>query len=159
MEIPINQAAYRKNRSTTEHAFATKLIIERAITSKNETVYLLLLDMTKAFDSIKRSILINELQKVINNDELHLIKMLLDVKIAVKCGNKIGDFFNTDTGVPQGDCSSANEFTFYLAKSLIKKLEQIATELQDHTYITKTIESTIPAQFNEHNLQRSFRKI
>ena len=38
-EIPINQAAYRKNRSTTEHVFATKLIIERTITSKNERVF------------------------------------------------------------------------------------------------------------------------
>ena len=31
--IPISRAAYRKNRSTTEHAFATKLIIERTISS------------------------------------------------------------------------------------------------------------------------------
>ena len=29
--IPISQAAYRKNRSTTEHVFATKLVIERTI--------------------------------------------------------------------------------------------------------------------------------
>ena len=28
--IPISQAEYRKNRSTTEHVFATKLIIEMA---------------------------------------------------------------------------------------------------------------------------------
>ena len=35
--IPISQAAYRKNRSTTEHIFATKLIIEREISSKDGT--------------------------------------------------------------------------------------------------------------------------
>ena len=29
------------------------------------------------------------------------------------------DFFQTDTGVPQGDCASVNEFTFYLAKALL----------------------------------------
>ena len=29
--IPISQAEYRKNRSTTEHVFATKLIIEITI--------------------------------------------------------------------------------------------------------------------------------
>ena len=46
--IPICQAACRKNRSTTEHVFATKLIIERTISSTDETVYLLLLDMSKA---------------------------------------------------------------------------------------------------------------
>ena len=52
--IPLSQAAYRKNRSTTEHVFATKLIIERKISSTNETVSLLLLDMSKAFNSIQR---------------------------------------------------------------------------------------------------------
>ena len=28
------------------------------------------------------------------------------------------DAFETDTGVPQGDCMSTNLFTFYLAKAL-----------------------------------------
>ena len=50
--IPISQAAYRENRSTTEHVFLTKLIVERTILSTDETVYLLLLDMSKAFDNI-----------------------------------------------------------------------------------------------------------
>ena len=53
--IPISQAAYRKNRSTTEHEFATKLIIERTI-STDETLYLLLLD--KAFNSIQSKTII-----------------------------------------------------------------------------------------------------
>ena len=82
-EIPINQAAYRKNRSTTEHVFGTKLIIERTISSKNETVHLILLDMSKAFDSIHRATLIQELQQVINPDELHLVKLLLNVNLAM----------------------------------------------------------------------------
>ena len=50
------QAAYHKNRSTTEFVFATKLIIERTISSTDETVYLLLLDMSKVFNSIQRNI-------------------------------------------------------------------------------------------------------
>ena len=45
--IPISQAAYRKNRSATEHVFATKLIIERTMSSTDETLYLLLLDTSK----------------------------------------------------------------------------------------------------------------
>ena len=51
-EIPPSQAAYRKGRGTTEHVFATKLIIDRTITSKPETIYILLHDMSKAFDSL-----------------------------------------------------------------------------------------------------------
>ena len=51
----ISQAAYRENRSTTEHVFPTKLIAERTISSTDDTVYLLLLDMSKAFDNIQRN--------------------------------------------------------------------------------------------------------
>ena len=56
--IPISQAAYRKGRSTTEHIFSTKLLIERTISSSNETIYLLMHDMSKAFDSVNRNILL-----------------------------------------------------------------------------------------------------
>ena len=48
-EILPSKAAYRKGRSTTEHVFSTKLIIERTITSHSETIYLMLHDMSKAF--------------------------------------------------------------------------------------------------------------
>ena len=40
-ETPPTQAAYRRGISTTEHVFATKTVIERTLTPKNETVYLL----------------------------------------------------------------------------------------------------------------------
>ena len=50
------QAAYRKNRSTTEYVFATKLIIERTMSSTDENVYLLFLDMSKVFDNIQKNI-------------------------------------------------------------------------------------------------------
>ena len=113
--IPISQTAYRKNRSTTEHIFATKLIIERTVSSTDETVYLLLLYMSKAFDSKQRNTLIEDLKNVLNQDELHLIRFLLDVKIAAKCGNYKSQFFSTGTGALQGDCASASEFETTIA--------------------------------------------
>ena len=72
-EIPPSQAAYRKERSTTEHVFTCKLIIERTLSAKNETTHLLLLDMSKAFDSVNRKLLIEELEKVIGNDEPYIM--------------------------------------------------------------------------------------
>ena len=105
-QIPINQAAYRKNRSTTEHVFAAKLVTERTITAKNETVYLTLLDMSKAFDSILRKQLIDDLQHTINEDELYMMKRLLEVTLKVKCGESFSNTFITDTRAPQGDCAS-----------------------------------------------------
>ena len=78
--IPLSQAAYRKGRSTTEHIFSTKLLIERTISSSNETIYLLMHDMSKAFDSVNRNILLNDLNEILEQDELHLIRILLNVK-------------------------------------------------------------------------------
>ena len=71
-EIPPSQAAYRKGRSTTEHVFSTKLVIERTLTSMNETVYLLMQDMSKAFDSINRATLIKDLDKIPQKDILSI---------------------------------------------------------------------------------------
>ena len=133
--IPMSQAAYCKNRSTTEHIFATKLVVERTISSTNETVYLLLLDIIKAFDSIQRNTLIEDLKNVLNQGELYLIRFLLDIKIATQCGNYKSRFFSTDTGAPQGDCASASEFTFYLAKSLEATIANETLSLEEHINI------------------------
>ena len=136
-EIPPSQAAYRKGRSTTEHVFSTKLVIERTLTSMNETVYLLMHDMSKAFDSINRTTLIKDLNKILQKDELHLVNKMLNVELSVKRGSYNSEYFKTDTDAPQGDCASANEFTFYLAKSLQNKslnYEHDYRNLKEHDY-------------------------
>ena len=71
--------------------------------------------MSKAFDSIQRNTLIEDLKNVLNQDKLHLIQILHDVKMATKSGNYENIFFSRDTGAPQGDCAKAIEFAFYLS--------------------------------------------
>ena len=71
--IPLNQAAYQGGRSTTEHVYAIKTICEKAITSNNYTLHLLLLDMSKAFDTVLRDKLLEKLEKIIHPDEIHLL--------------------------------------------------------------------------------------
>ena len=116
--IPPSQAAYRAGRSTTELVFAFRLLIEKAITSEQYELHLLLLDMSKAFDRIQRKWLIEDLQTVLNDDELHLVGLLLkNVQIAVKLNKDIGNFFNSTIGSPQGDSASAIFFITYLARS------------------------------------------
>ena len=94
------------------------------ITSKNESGYLIMHDMSKAFDSINRATLIKDLEKILQKDELHLINTMLNVEL------HHSNYFKTDTGAPQGDCASANIFTFYLAKSLhnMKNYEHDSTK-------------------------------
>ena len=152
-EIPISQAAYREGRSTTEHAFATKILAEKATTSQDYEIYLLLMDMSKAFDTINRKTLMEDLAEIVDLDILHLIKILLSVQIAIKCGGTQGFFFKTDTGAPQGDCLSAIEFTFYLAKTLQEKpmIEG------DHTYC-KQEPQILEQHIEEHNYSHIRRK-
>ena len=68
VEIPPSQAAYRPNRSTTEHVFTSKLIIERTITARNESAHLIMLGMSKTFDSVNRNQLIEDLWNAIETD-------------------------------------------------------------------------------------------
>ena len=108
---------------------------ERTISSTNETVYLLLLDLSKAFDRIQGNTLIEDLKNVLNQYELHLIQILLDVKSAAKYGNYKSRFFSTDTGIPQGECASFSEFTFYQAKLLETTIANDTPSLEERNTI------------------------
>ena len=148
--IPIEQAAYRSGRGTTEHTFAYKLLAEKAITSQNYQVNVTLMDMSKAFDTVRRSSLIEDLTTILDPAELHLIKILTeDVKLKVRVGTAKSDAFTTKMGVPQGDCLSPILFTLYLAKTLENKNQR------DHNY-AKTIEEghtteDLPSELQDHN--------
>ena len=136
-EIPISQAAYRKGRSTTEHVFACKILAEKAATSTDFEIHFLLLDMSKAFDTIIRSELIKDLTEILNDDELHLTRILLETELTVRVGNSKSAVFKTDTGAPQGDCMSGTEFTYYLAKTLQAK-PNVEHNVHEHNYCMET---------------------
>ena len=69
-------------------------------------------NMSKALDSIRRDILLEDLKEVRGDDELHMFYLLLkDVRIQVRVNNESGDTFTTNIGAPQGDCASAVPFS------------------------------------------------
>ena len=72
-----------------------------------------MLDMSKAFDTVDRAILLKDLKVILNPDELHLIKIILNAKLPKLCF------------IP-------NEFLLYLMKALYK-------ENNDHIYKKSTI--------------------
>ena len=117
--IPKTQAAYQKGRSTTEQVLALKILIEKAITSTDYNLYILLLDMSKAFDTVNRKLLLQELQKVLQPDEIHLLSILTNrPSLAVTIDGEKGESFETYVGICQGDCLSAVLFIYYLACAL-----------------------------------------
>ena len=67
-----------------------------------------------------------------------------------RCGDSISEPFHTDTGAPQGDCASANSFTYYLAKSL--EVQTPDAIIHDHHYHHQSITShEIPDELTGHN--------
>ena len=75
--------------------------------------------MSKAFDTVQRNSLVKQLRSILEEDELHIIKILLtDVKLKVRIGKEMGEEIITNIGVPQGDCLSPILFTLYLANAL-----------------------------------------
>ena len=48
-KIPKSQAAYQKGRGTTEQVLSLKILIDKALISSDYNLYLLLIDMSKAF--------------------------------------------------------------------------------------------------------------
>ena len=70
--ISKDQAAYQEGRSTTEQVFTLKLLIEKAIISEKYDIFFMLLDMSKAFDTVKRTKLLAQLADILTNSELHI---------------------------------------------------------------------------------------
>ena len=129
------------------------MIAEKAITSSTYNIYLLLLDMSKAFDTVCRNKLLTDLQEVLEPDEMHMMAILIsDVVLTVKLGKELGEQFKTEVGIAQGDCLSAVLYILYLAKSLTHireciehnyaSVEQcgniLPEECKDHDYFRKT---------------------
>ena len=58
--------------------------------------------MSNAFDTLKRDIIIKDLRKVLNKDEIHLVALWLEnVELCVKLENQTA--FKTNIGSPQGE--------------------------------------------------------
>ena len=76
------------------------MLVEKAINASNYTIYILLLDMSKAFDTVDRKKLFEYLEGALNPDELHLLSILSRCpKIQVKVADKIGEPFETLLGI------------------------------------------------------------
>ena len=76
-----------------------------------------MLDMSRAFDTIDRGLLLQDLSDILNPDKLHLASVLiLDINIQVKYNNTTGKLFTPDIGSPQGDCASPIWFIFFCTK-------------------------------------------
>ena len=104
-------------------------MIDKAITSCDYNIFTLLLDMSKAFDTVNRKTLLEELEKTSDPDEIHLLSILTNRPlISIHLDGETGEGFHTHVGICQGDCLSAVLFIFYLACALREDQEEIASK-------------------------------
>ena len=102
-----------------------------AITSKDLTIYLLMLDMIKTFNTVNRVKRFTIRCTFLEDDALHIIKVLTEnVILRVKIGNETRENIVIDTGVPQGDCLSALLLILYLTQDL----KPTRTTEKEHNY-------------------------
>ena len=125
--------------------------------------------MSKAFNTVNRKTLIQQLSKILQPDELHLLSILTNRPlISVTLDGDIGEGFHSLVGICQGDCLSAVLFIFYLSCALqedpeIQRPEELKAFLEiacadDLTYATTSkehrerIKEDTPKKLESYNL-------
>ena len=108
--------------------------------NKQQVVFLVLLDMSAAFDLIRHDILLNTLEANfgITDDVLIWVRSYLNGRRQiVEVDGTVSKEFNVNWGVPQGSCLGPLLFTLY-ASRLFNEIEQKFPEVMCHTYADDT---------------------
>lgn len=112
--LSYSQSAYRKGRSTSDIVWAHRWLCAKAQIYEGLVIYITGIDMSSAFDTILRKDLLNELEKILDEDEMRMCYILLsDTSIIVK-DNLMSDPIKTNIGSPQGDGISGIFFNIYI---------------------------------------------
>ena len=126
-----SQSAYRQFRSTSDIVWAHRWLTAR--TQKyNEKIYITGIDMSSAFDTIKREKLIQIYSSFLNADELRMMRLLLaNTTLEVRVEDTITEPFESNIGSPQGDGLSGTSFNVYFEYSLRKVREMLNQNSRD----------------------------
>ena len=91
-----------------------KLLIEKAMTSEIYNLIIMMIDMSKAFTTVNRKTLLENLETILDESEMKMTCILINnVKLKVRAGRSIAEEILTNVGVAQGDCLSILSFIFY----------------------------------------------
>jgi len=95
-----HQCGFRRNRSTTDHIFCIRQILEKKW-EHNEAVQQLFIDFKKAYDSVRREVLYNILIEFgIPKKLVRLIKMCLtEMYSRVRVGKNLSQMFPIRNGL------------------------------------------------------------
>ena len=109
------QCGFRRNRSTNDHIFCIRQMLEQKW-EYNEEVHQLFIDFNKAYDSVRRDVLYRiVIEFGIPRKLVRLIKMsLTETYSTVRVGENVSDRLPIRNGLKQGDALSPLLFNFAL---------------------------------------------
>ena len=110
-----HQCGFRRNRSTTDHIFCIRQILEKKW-EYNETVHQLFIGFKKVSDSVRRKVLYNILIEFgIPTKLVKLINVCLtETYSRVRVGKNLSEMFPIRNGLKPGDAVSPLLFNFAL---------------------------------------------
>ena len=126
-KISKEQAGFRKNFSTTDHIFTLHSMISNCLYGRRRSkLYVAFIDYQKAFDSVKRELVWQILEKhKISTKMLSMLKNIYkNVQASVKHGNTSTKLFDCPSGVKQGCNLSPLIFSLLIT--------EVATHISTH---------------------------
>ena len=136
-----SQSGFRRGRSTADVVFGYRWPCAKSQRHR-VTVEFLGIDLSRAFDTIRRDKLLDTLQTFVDESELRMIRFLLaDTSLQPRLSTGDCLAFATTIGTPQGDSLSPVLFTVYLEAALRDLRSRLPTRPpEDHSmWSTPTI--------------------
>lgn len=121
------QAGYKCGRSCGDLVWAERMLIS-VVTRKHFEYHKMGIDMSRAFDTIKRQTILDLLAKAgCTDDDLRLVRLLLaNTMLKVRVEGELSAVFESLLGSFQGDSLSGKLFTLVLAGALIELRQRLA---------------------------------
>ena len=114
-----SQSGFRRGRSTADVVFGYRWICAKA-QRQRITIEFLCIDLSRAFDTIRRDKLLEVLQSFLDEPELRMIRFLLaDTSLEPRLSTGDCHVCASTIGTPQGDSMSPMLFTVYLEAALL----------------------------------------
>jgi len=124
------QCAYKRNRSCADIVWCQRMLLS-VVQRKKWEYHRMGIDMSSAFDTIRRTSILELLVKCgCNDDEIRLVRLLLsNTKLRVNVNGTLSTEFLSLLGAFQGDCLSGCLFTLVLAGALCELRADLAATM------------------------------